>query len=116
MIIQVTTQTNIDTVARQALPASATDQTVAQLVSAIRAANPGVNLDTIQPGMPIIIPASPTAADDQSAFAQTMLNQLEFEAVEAIAELAPLAASGPGVFATVIQQWISGLNSLTAQI
>ena len=60
MTIRTTRKSTHESVAGGASPASAPKQAVADLVLAIRAANPGPDLDAIRPGMAIVAPATPT--------------------------------------------------------
>jgi hypothetical protein len=123
MIIQTTNQPNLEAVARQALPTSATNQAITELVLAIRSANPGLDLDSIQPGMTILVPISSATTTGPSAVAKTLLAQVESQVATAIRELSKLAhpesaATTPAAESTpltaVTQQWIAQVNRLTA--
>jgi hypothetical protein len=125
MIIQTTNQTDLETLARQALPASATNQAVTELVSTIRSANPGLDLAIIQPGMTILIPISSATTTHPSTLAQSVLAQAESQIATAIQELSQLAhpkstettpAAEPSRLTAMTQQLIAQVNKLTARL
>jgi hypothetical protein len=113
MIIQTTNQSDLETLARQALPASATEQDVTATMTAIRSANPALNLDTIQPGMTIVVPATSTTVANATAVTNTRFAELESQVAAAITELTPLAQQSESeAFATVTEQWIAQVGNL----
>jgi hypothetical protein len=114
MLVVTTDESDLESVARRALPESATDQEVTELVSAVHAANPGLNLDQIYPGMSIVVPteaagggAAATPAPDATAAAvlAQLLSQIETE----------ITSLGSNLPTSVSQEWIGQLNSLMGQ-
>jgi len=114
MIVQTTNETDLESVARQALPTSASEQTVSQTVSAILAANPGLNLDSITPGMVIIVPNTSTTLAGPATAAEAILSRVESALTTAIREFATIAAqANTPALTAVTQQWIAQVNALT---
>jgi hypothetical protein len=114
MIVQTTDETDLESVARRALPTSASEQTVSQTVSAIWAANPGLNLDSITPGMVIIVPNTSTTLAGPAIAAEAILSRVESALTAAIRELATTATqTNTPALTAVTQQWIAQVNALT---
>jgi hypothetical protein len=109
MVITPTDESDVESVARRALPESATDQEVAEPVSAIHEANPGPNLDQIQPGIAIVVPTTATPAQAVSVAANTVQAQLVSQIETAIGSL------GSNLPASVSAEWKEQLQSLMGQ-
>jgi hypothetical protein len=111
MSFVTTDESTLEAVARRVLPASATDQLVTQMVSALKAANPSLNPDNIPSGTSIVVPAAPSTTTDPGV-ASALLAGLETQIASAVTALKPAANSNSAAFGQVANEWIGQLSKL----